>query len=79
MPRDILQTRSPSGLTLATTTSAPNLVRTSVIQVVSISSESSAIGTNTRFLDPCPVALLDDMVLVVGREDTIREVSELGW
>ena len=37
------------GITEAIVTSAPNLVRVSVIAVVSISSESSAIGTKTFF------------------------------
>lgn len=46
-PRDILHTSSPPGFTDATTTSAPNLVRVSVMHVVSISSLSSAMGTST--------------------------------
>ncbi len=79
IPRDILHTRSPSGLTLATTTSAPNLVRTSVMQVVSISSESSAMGTNTRFFfvdDPSVVALVDIfLVLVVKVKGDVNVAS----
>ena len=47
MPRLILHTSAPSGLTLATVTDAPHRARVSVMQVVSISSLSSAIGTNT--------------------------------
>lgn len=63
-PRDILQTKSPSALTLATTTSAPNRARTSVMHVVSISSESSAMGTKTRFLTSPSDADVLDMVLI---------------
>mmetsp|Transcript_20725 Transcript_20725/g.57362 ORF Transcript_20725/g.57362 Transcript_20725/m.57362 type:complete len:247 (-) Transcript_20725:41-781(-) len=63
-PRDIRT--SSSGSTLATVTSAPARVSTSVMQAVSISSESFATGTSTRNVDPstgaaatctCPRAL----------------------
>ena len=48
MPRLILQMSWPSGMTEAVVTSAPKRVRVSVMQVVSISSDPSAIGTSTR-------------------------------
>ena len=51
MPRLILQTRGSTvldSMTDATHTLAPNRTKVSVIQVVSISSLPSAIGTSTR-------------------------------
>jgi hypothetical protein len=49
IPRLILQTSSPSGMTEATVTFAPKRVKVSVMHVVSISSDPSAIGTSTFF------------------------------
>ena len=49
IPRLMVHTKL--GMTDATTTLAPNLVNVSVMQVVSISSLPSAIGTRTRFVD----------------------------
>ncbi len=49
MPLLILQTSSPPGMTEAVVTSAPKRVRVSVMHVVSISSDPSAMGTSTRF------------------------------
>lgn len=48
MPRLILQMSSPPGMTDAVVTSAPKRVSVSVMHVVSISSEPSAMGTSTR-------------------------------
>ena len=48
MPRLILHTSCPSGITDAVVTSAPKRVSVSVMHVVSISSDPSAIGTSTR-------------------------------
>jgi hypothetical protein len=59
IPRLIVQRRSSSGLTDAIVTAAPNLVNVSVIQVVSISSLPSAIGTNT-FFDMFRDVVVDD-------------------
>lgn len=50
MPRLIVHVKDPSFLTDAIVTSAPKRVNVSVIDVVSISSEPSAIGTNTFFV-----------------------------
>jgi hypothetical protein len=47
MPRLIVQVKAPSFLTDAIVTSAPKRVSVSVMAVVSISSEPSAIGTKT--------------------------------
>ena len=62
IPRLIVQTSSPSGFTLATVTLAPNLVSVSVMHAVSISSESSAMGTRTR-LEPSTAE--DDDILTL--------------
>ena len=72
-PRLILHKSSPSGLTDATTTSAPNRVSVSVMHVISISSLSSAIGTRTRFA--AAPAVVDDMFLRIDEEfDDTKEL-----
>ena len=47
----LLMVHTRSGITDATTTLAPNRAKVSVIQVVSISSLPSAMGTSTRLVD----------------------------